>query len=225
MASAQLSIDPYNIIIAGVGGQGNVVLSRILGNMLSRRGYFITVGESFGGTQRGGSVMSHLRVSARSIWSPLIPKGRADMVIALEPSEGIRVLAHYGNPKVKILSNTRAIHPVGVIAGELQYPSIEEIKKSAHELASDAWFIDATDEALRLGNPILGNIIMLGAFSGLSALPLEKESFREVILEMMPEDKLDMNLKAYELGAEMLKRVVLDTTSRDKTDSGAMNAI
>jgi len=200
MASAQLSIDPYNIIIAGVGGQGNVVLSRILGNMLSRRGYFITVGESFGGTQRGGSVMSHLRVSARSIWSPLIPKGRADMVIALEPSEGIRVLAHYGNPKVKILSNTRAIHPVGVIAGELQYPSIEEIKN-------------------------LGNIIMLGAFSGLSALPLEKESFREVILEMMPEDKLDMNLKAYELGAEMLKRVVLDTTSRDKTDSGAMNAI
>lgn len=206
MGDTQLSKDPYNIAIAGVGGQGNVVLSRILGNMLSNRGYFITIGESFGSTQRGGSVMSHLRVSARSSWSPLIPKGRADMVIALEPTEGIRVLANYGNPQVKILSNTRAIHPVGVIAGELQYPSIEEIKKSAHELASDAWFIDATDEALRLDNPILGNIIMLGAFSGLSALPLEREDFREVILEMMPEDKLDINLRAYELGAEMLKR-------------------
>ena len=205
MGSPQLPKDPYNIIITGVGGQGNVLLSKLLGNMLTRRGYIITIGETFGATQRGGSVMSHLRVSARSSWSPLIPKGRAHMVIALEPTEGIRVLANYGNPQVKILSNTRAIHPVGVIAGELQYPSIEEIRKSAHELASEAWFIDATDEALRLDNPVLGNTIMLGAFAGLSTLPLEKEDFREVILEMMPEDKLDINLKAYELGAEMLK--------------------
>ncbi|MEE9419770.1 MAG: indolepyruvate oxidoreductase subunit beta [Desulfatiglandaceae bacterium] len=211
MGSPQLPKDPYNIIITGVGGQGNVLLSKLLGNMLTRRGYIITIGETFGATQRGGSVMSHLRVSARSSWSPLIPKGRADMVIALEPTEGIRVLANYGNPQVKILSNTRAIHPVGVIAGELQYPSIEEIRKSAHELASEAWFIDATDEALRLDNPVLGNTIMLGAFAGLSTLPLEKEDFREVILEMMPEDKLDINLKAYELGAEMLNRAVSGT--------------
>ncbi|MEE9613297.1 MAG: indolepyruvate oxidoreductase subunit beta [Desulfatiglandales bacterium] len=209
MGRPQLSKDPYNIIITGVGGQGNVLLSRILGNMLTRRGYFITIGETFGATQRGGSVMSHLRVSAKSSWSPLIPKGKADMVIALEPTEGIRVLASYGNPQVKILSNSRAIHPVGVIAGELQYPSIEEIKKSAHELASDAWFIDATDQAIKLANPILGNIIMLGAFSDLSALPLEKDNFSEVILEMIPQDKLDANLKAYDLGAEMLKQVVL----------------
>ena len=211
MGSPQLPKDPYNIIITGVGGQGNVLLSKLLGNMLTRRGYIITIGETFGATQRGGSVMSHLRVSARSSWSPLIPKGRAHMVIALEPTEGIRVLANYGNPQVKILSNTRAIHPVGVIAGELQYPSIEEIRKSAHELASEAWFIDATDEALRLDNPVLGNTIMLGAFAGLSTLPLEKEDFREVILEMMPEDKLDINLKAYELGAEMLNRAVSGT--------------
>ncbi len=211
MGSPQLPKDPYNIIITGVGGQGNVLLSKLLGNMLTRRGYIITIGETFGATQRGGSVMSHLRVSARSSWSPLIPKGRAHMVIALEPTEGIRVLANYGNPQVKILSNTRAIHPVGVIAGELQYPSIEEIRKSAHELASEAWFIDATDEALRLDNPVLGNTIMLGAFAGLSTLPLEKEDFREVILEMMPGDKLDINLKAYELGAEMLNRAVSGT--------------
>ncbi len=213
MGRPQLSKDPYNIIITGVGGQGNVLLSRILGNMLTRRGYFITIGETFGATQRGGSVMSHLRVSAKSSWSPLIPKGKADMVIALEPTEGIRVLASYGNPQVKILSNSRAIHPVGVIAGELQYPSIEEIKKSAHELASDAWFIDATDQAIKLANPILGNIIMLGAFSDLSALPLEKDNFSEVILEMIPQDKLDANLKAYDLGAEMLKQVVLQESA------------
>lgn len=205
MASTQLAQDPYNIIITGVGGQGNVVASRVLANMLVKRGYYVTIGETFGASQRGGSVMSHLRVSARSSWSPQIPRGRVDVVIALEPTEGIRVLKDYGNPQVTILSNTRAIRPVGVIAGEQDYPSMEEIRSSAQELASSAWFIDATDEAVRLGNPILGNIIMLGALSGLGVLPLEKEDFKEAILKSIPQDKLDVNLKAYDIGRQMIK--------------------
>jgi len=205
MASTQLAQDPYNIIITGVGGQGNVMASRVLANMLVKRGYYVTIGETFGASQRGGSVMSHLRVSARSSWSPQIPRGRVDVVIALEPTEGIRVLKDYGNPQVTILSNTRAIRPVGVIAGEQDYPSMEEIRSSAQELASSAWFIDATDEAVKLGNPILGNIIMLGALSGLGVLPLEKEDFKEAILKSIPQDKLDVNLKAYDIGRQMIK--------------------
>lgn len=205
MASTQLAQDPYNIIITGVGGQGNVMASRVLANMLVKRGYYVTIGETFGASQRGGSVMSHLRVSARSSWSPQIPRGRVDVVIALEPTEGIRVLKDYGNPQVTILSNTRAIRPVGVIAGEQDYPSMEEIRSSAQELASSAWFIDATDEAVKLGNPILGNIIMLGALSGLGVLPLEKEDFKEAILKSVPQDKLDVNLKAYDIGRQMIK--------------------
>ncbi|NVM25475.1 MAG: indolepyruvate oxidoreductase subunit beta [Desulfobacterales bacterium] len=205
MASTQLAQDPYNIIITGVGGQGNVMASRVLANMLVKRGYYVTIGETFGASQRGGSVMSHLRVSARSSWSPQIPRGRVDVVIALEPTEGIRVLKDYGNPQVTILSNTRAIRPVSVIAGEQDYPSMEEIRSSAQELASSAWFIDATDEAVKLGNPILGNIIMLGALSGLGVLPLEKEDFKEAILKSVPQDKLDVNLKAYDIGRQMIK--------------------
>ena len=85
-----LQQDPYNIIMAGVGGQGNVMASRVMANMLSRQGYAITIGETFGASQRGGSVMSHLRVSADSTWSPQIPKGKAHIVIALEPVEAIR---------------------------------------------------------------------------------------------------------------------------------------
>jgi indolepyruvate ferredoxin oxidoreductase beta subunit len=206
MASIQLAQDPYNIIITGVGGQGNVMASRILANMLVKRGYYVTIGETFGASQRGGSVMSHLRVSARSSWSPQIPKGRVDMVIALEPTEGVRVLKNYGNPQVKILTNTRAIHPVGVIAGELDYPSMEKIKNWVQELTSSAWFIDATDEAVKLGNPILGNIIMLGALSGVGVLPLDREDFKEVILGSIPQDKLDINLKAYDIGRQIIKQ-------------------
>jgi indolepyruvate ferredoxin oxidoreductase beta subunit len=205
MATIPLSKDPYNIIITGVGGQGNVMASRVLSNMMVRNGYYVTIGETFGASQRGGSVMSHIRISSQSAWSPQIPRGRADIVVSLEPIEAIRVLKSYGNPKVKVLSNTRPIYPVGVIAGELDYPSLEEIRVSVEELSSIAWFINATDEAVKLGNPILGNIIMIGAMSGIGDLPLRREEFKEVISESLTEDKLDINLKAYDMGASMIE--------------------
>ena len=204
MGGIPLAKDPYNIIITGVGGQGNVRASRVLSNMLIRKGYYITIGETFGASQRGGSVMSHIRVSNRSVWSPQISNGRADMIVSLEPIEAIRVLTHYGNLKVKVLTNTRSIYPVGVIAGESDYPSEEAIKVSIRELSSIAWFIDATGEAIKLGDPILGNIIMIGAVSGIGELPLSREEFKEVISENFSESKLDINLKAFDMGASMI---------------------
>ena len=82
MEKSELSYDPYNVIITGVGGQGNVLASRVLGNMLSEKGLQVTIGETFGASQRGGSEMSHLRISAVSSWSPQIPKGKAHLVVA-----------------------------------------------------------------------------------------------------------------------------------------------
>lgn len=204
MGMMRLSKDPYNIVVAGVGGQGNVTASRILSDMLVRNGYSVTIGETFGASQRGGSVMSHIRVSAESAWSPQIPKGRADVVVALEPTEAIRVLIRYGNPKVTVLTNTRPIYPVGVIAGELDYPSLEEIKVSVRELSAIAWFIDATDEAITLGNPLLGNIIMIGAVSRVVGLSLERQDFKKVISKSLPEDNLDINLRAFDIGVSMI---------------------
>ena len=204
MGKTQLSKDPYNMVVTGVGGQGNVMASRVLSNMLIRNGYYVTIGETFGASQRGGSVMSHIRVSAQSVWSPQIPKGRADLIIALEPVEAIRTLMVYGNQEVKVLANTRAIFPVGVIAGELEYPSLNEIKASVKELSSTALFIDATDEAIRLGNSILANIIMIGAASRMVDLQADQEAFKDVILRSLPASKLDVNLKAFDFGAGMV---------------------
>lgn len=201
MATIPLSKDPYNVIITGVGGQGNVMASRLLSNMMVRNGYDVTIGETFGASQRGGSVMSHIRVSTQSAWSPQIPMGRADMVLSLEPIEAIKVLKTYGNPRVKVLVNMRPIYPVGVIAGELDYPRLEDIRDSVRELSSVAWFIDATDEALKLGNSILGNMIMIGAVFGTGELPLYRKDFEEVISASLPEDQLDINLKAFDMGA------------------------
>ena len=197
----RLEKDPYNIVITGVGGQGNVMASRVLSNMLVRQGYRITIGETFGMSQRGGAVMSHIRVSARTQWSPQIPRGRADMVVALEPVEAIRVLLTYGNPEVKVVVNTRPIYPVGVITGALDYPSLQEIENTVRSLSWGAWFLDATDEALKLGNPILGNIIMIGAVTAVRELPVDREDFEEVIGKTLPVNKLAVNLRAFDIGA------------------------
>ncbi len=206
MRSGQLKKDPYNIVITGVGGQGNVMASRVIGNMLVKKGYRVTIGETFGASQRGGSVMSHLRVSAKATWSPQIPKGKADLIVALEPSEAVRVLRDYGHAGVTVLSNTRPIYPVGVISGEASYPSVDEIREGTGEIAGNTFFIDATEEAMAMGSPILSNIVMVGAVAGLKILPLEKTEFKKVISGMIPEDKLEINLKAFERGIKLVKK-------------------
>jgi indolepyruvate ferredoxin oxidoreductase beta subunit len=204
MKKSQLSRDPYNIIITGVGGQGNVMASRVLSGMLVNRGFMITIGETFGASQRGGAVMSHIRVSSKGTWSPQIPKGRADVVIALEPVEAIRVLATYGHPGVVVLANTRPVYPVGVITGEMNYPSPEEIKASLQALSAHLWMIDATDQAIRLGNPILTNIVMIGAMAARTELPVTLDDFKTVMQQTLSEDKLDINLKAFVSGMETI---------------------
>jgi indolepyruvate ferredoxin oxidoreductase beta subunit len=204
MGNAELSDDPYNVIITGVGGQGNVLASRVLGNMLARKGLFVTIGESFGGTQRGGSVSSHIRISRDSTWSPQVPKGAAHVLVGLEATEAIRTLMDYGNRRIKVICNTRPIHPVGVIAGEISYPSAQDIKKWMEELTEKTWFIDATDEAIKLGSPVFGNIILIGALSGINVLPLDREDFEKVISETMSPEKVEINLRAYDLGASMV---------------------
>src|SRR5512139_1798775 len=158
-----ISKDPFNVIIGGVGGQGNVLASQILGEILVSKGYIITIGETYGASQRGGAVMSHLRISARDQFSPLIPEGQCDLLVALEPVEGIRILAHYGNPRVMTLLNTRPIYPMDVISGNAAYPEISNVIAKIKELSRRVWTLNATEVALKMGDPIFANIVMLGA--------------------------------------------------------------
>ena len=204
MKKSSLLHDPYNVIITGVGGQGNVTASRVVGSILSRQGLNIVIGETFGASQRGGSVMSHLRISAETHWSPQIPRGLCHLVISLEPTEAIRVLMHYGNPNVKVLCNTRPVHAIGVISGEHPYPPMDRIKRWIGELSDGCWFLDATEKALELGNPILGNIILIGAAAGLGALPLDREDFEATAKETLSVELLEQNLRAYDLGIRMV---------------------
>lgn len=204
MTAVALSKDPYNIIITGVGGQGNVLASRLLGGLLVQKGFFVTIGETFGASQRGGSVMSHLRISAKTTASPQIPRGGADIIVSLEPAEALRVLAGYGNPATILLTNTHAIYPVGVIKGDLEYPPVEEMKDAVERKLPAAYFIDATGRAVSLGNPILANIVMLGALGRLAVVPFDRKDFQEAIALRLPPEQLAINLKAFDEGFGMV---------------------
>lgn len=194
-----------NLILTGVGGQGNVMASRTLAGMLVDAGYVVTIGETFGMSQRGGSVMSHLRISPDSVRSPQIPKGGADVIIALEPLEALRVLTVYGNPQVCVLSNSRPVYPIGVITGELNYPPDEMIRQAFERLSASFWIIDATSVGLELGNPVLSNIVMIGALAKTGLLPFDRRMFEREIKKMMPTEKCAVNLKAFDAGADMIK--------------------
>lgn len=200
-----LAADPYNMIITGVGGQGNVLASRLLGNMLMAQGFNITIGETFGASQRGGSVMSHLRASTFNDLSPQIPKGRAHLVVSLEPTEALRVLKDYGSEQVHVLCNMRPIHAIAVISGEAQYPEAEQLQGWITDLSHNAWFLNATETAMEMGNPIFTNIILVGALSATGVLPLDRGTFETIIARMVPKDKIAKNLEAFDRGKNLIE--------------------
>lgn len=194
-----------NLILTGVGGQGNVLASRTLAGMLVDAGYVVTIGETFGMSQRGGSVMSHLRISPDAVRSPQIPAGAADVIVALEPLEALRVLTVYGNPQTQVLSNSRPVYPIGVITGELNYPSAEAIESSFKRLSAAFWMLDATSVGMGLGNAILSNIVMIGALVQTALLPFDRKMFEKEIRKTLPADKCAVNLKAFDAGVALIK--------------------
>ncbi len=202
-----LSKDPFNLIIGGVGGQGNVLASRILGEMFVSQGYVITIGETYGASQRGGSVMSHLRVSPKDQFSPLIPEGQGDLLVALEPVEGLRILDTYGNPRVMTLLNTRPVHPIDVISGNATYPEVSRVISKVKELSRRVWTLNATEIALEMGDPIFSNIVMLGALCAIDVLPINRQGFETIIRDLLPSRLLEENLRAFDKGREVVQEI------------------
>jgi indolepyruvate ferredoxin oxidoreductase beta subunit len=193
-----------NLIITGVGGQGNVLSSQILGQALVGKGYFVTIGETYGASQRGGSVMSHIRLSSLKQLSPLIPQGKADVVLGLEPVEALRVLTGYGYRDTVVITNTRPIYPVDVTSGDERYPEMEELETALRNLSRKLHLIPATERALEMGSPILGNMIMIGALLELNLLPLSAAEFSQTLKQNFQGKRLESNLQALETGAILM---------------------
>ena len=193
---------PFNIVVCGVGGQGNILISRLIGRILTDRGYTVSIGETFGAAQRGGSVFSCLRVSKERLYGPIIPDGQADVIISLEPMEALRQLKTLGNPDVMVLTNTKTVNPVQVTIGEQAYPDFDQLKSTITGLSKQAWFIPATDIAMEIGAPIIANIVMLGALVGSGAMEISLDEAESEVRATIPESKHGINLEALKRGYE-----------------------
>ena len=195
-----ISADPLNLIICGVGGQGNILLSGMVGGAYLKKGYFATIGETFGAAQRGGAVFSAVRISKKREYGPLMPEGKAHLILGLEPLETLRMVQRYANPGTVCISNIYPVVPAGVSANRETYPDMEELKNAVKALCKKAWFIDATSIALDLKAPIAMNIVMVGALLGTGQLTLTEDDIKAELRENLPPDRLEMNYEALARG-------------------------
>lgn len=190
-----------NIIIAGVGGQGNVTASRIVGNAVMKGGYKVTIGETFGAGQRGGAVTSHVRITKEMTPPPLIPPNSASVVIGLEPMETLRAVLDYLKPDALTITNSRPIIPVEVNLGQAKYPLVDEMFNVIRKMSSNVVTFDAYELADQAGATISANIVMIGALAATKIVPCTDDHFKKVITERWPRAK-EVNLKAFQTGKE-----------------------
>ena len=182
-----------NIMIVGVGGQGTLLTSRILGGITVENGYDVKLSEVHGMAQRGGSVFSHLRMG-KNLYSPLIKTGTADLIIGFEPGETVRMLP-YLKEHGQVVVSTHAIKPVTATLSGSSYdapPMIDYLKKHVENLT----LIDADTICREIGSQKVLNMVLLGAAIRTGVLDFSLEEIEEVMKKTLPEKFHEMNLKA-----------------------------
>lgn len=183
-----------DILMVGVGGQGTVLSSNIVCDVALANGYDVKKSEIHGMAQRGGSVVTHIRVGEK-VYSPTIPEKSADILVSFERMEFLRYAEYYGDDTVLIL-NTQEIAPPTVADGSASYPEdkIDEVKKGF----SKVYETDAISKAKELGNPKVAGMIVLGILA--KSVPFKKEAWEQAIKDRVPPKTIELNLKAFDLG-------------------------
>ncbi len=196
--------EKLNIIITGIGGQGTVSIGHILGKIFTEVGYAVVAAETHGMSQRGGSVVFHLRVGKN--FGPIIPKGQADIVISGEPMEALRVI-DYLKPNGIVISNTHGIlSPVAANLGQ-KYPDVDKIFDTIREWPAELHIIDTGALAEKLGLSQGENLILMGAFLKLGLIPLDKEYVEDMIKARWPKFA-ESNMKALYAGYEAIDSMI-----------------
>lgn len=198
-------MNSLNIIIAGVGGQGTILTSRVLAQAALNAGLTAKTSETIGMAQREGSVQSHVRIGAAAL-GPVIGSNQADILLGFEPAEAQRACSLV-KPSGFGLVNSHPILPVTVALGSAAYP-LEEIQAFLSGQPFPVRFLDAFALATTVGNIKTINAIMLGALVGSGRLPLSKDQVREALMELVPKRYRELNERAFELGSQTgLERV------------------
>lgn len=200
------------VIICGVGGQGVVLMSELLGNAAVRNGIAVKGSEVLGMAQRGGSVFSNLRLGS-GIYAPLTPEGKCDVMVAVEPSEALRNIQYLSRSSMVVL-NTREVKPFTVFLGSSGYPALEEILEKLKRASERVIALDAARLAQEAGNLQTTNVVMLGALFGTGLMPIKVETAKEVVKARVPVKAIDVNLKAFDLGYGEVQKNLISTSGR-----------
>jgi len=188
----------YTVQIVGVGGQGVLLASMVLGNAAMGMGYKVAMSEVHGMAQRGGSVLSTLRFGDDVI-SPLEANGSANLIMGFEPAETCRNLT-LGNKDSVILMNLDPVLPSMVAAGFEEYPEIDSLVNAVKEQNSNLYTIDATKIAIEAGKAVAANAVMIGAVAAVKGFPIPKDVLLASLIEQVPEKFRELNAKAFEMG-------------------------
>lgn len=192
----------YTVQIVGVGGQGVLLASNVLGHAAMEAGHRLMMSEVHGMAQRGGSVLSTVRFGDE-VYSPLEADGGADMILGFEPAETVRNL-HLGNGRTSIVMNLDPVLPSMVAAGFEEYPSIDSLVEAVHSKSHNVVTLDATKLAIEAGKAVAANAVMIGAVAAMRDFPLSREQLRNALIESVPERFRDLNLKAFDLGYQAI---------------------
>src|SRR5512136_1340955 len=187
-----------NIILAGVGGQGNVRGAQILGSAVVMFGLHARVSDVYGIAQRGGPVVSHVRMGDE-IHGSMLVEHSADAIVGLEPMETLRAVVRFLKPGGVVIMSTRPVYPVEVNTGKLPYPDLKEISRLVGKVAGSVVKLDATKIAEDAGMPIAANIVVLGVLAGLGVLPFKADLLRDSVKENIPRS-VEQNLRAFDAG-------------------------
>jgi indolepyruvate ferredoxin oxidoreductase, beta subunit len=194
-----------NVLIVGVGGQGVIMVSKVLASICQIQGHNVKQSEVHGMAKRGGSVFSHVRFGDQ-VWSPTIPKGKADILVALEWAEGLRWLNHLHKKSGTLIADTQHIVPPFACLDRSQGAASGYAPQAPNEILEylkDGYALDATTIATDIGNYRVSNTVLLGTLSAILNFPVDV--WRQVISDMVPEKTVDLNLKAFEAGRQWVE--------------------
>jgi indolepyruvate ferredoxin oxidoreductase beta subunit len=197
------NLKKLDILVTGVGGQGVVLASDIIGETALAAGFDVKKTDTLGMAQRGGSVVSHIRLG-KKVWSPLIKEGDCDLLLAFEKLEAAR-WSHYLARNSAVIVNSYEQPPLSVSLGQENYPSDDEITAALKRHTDRIYFIDANKLAKELGNVRTLNILMLGCFSAFA--PIDVAVWKDNISRRLPENICEINLAAFDRGRKEMKGV------------------
>lgn len=183
-----------DIVIAGVGGQGVILISEVIGRAAVAASMPVRGAETHGMAQRGGSVINHTRIGCR--YSPMVSEGSADVLLALEPAEALRY-SSFASVDGVALVNTTPVLPTTVTTGRFSYPSLDDLLSSLRRRC-EVKAIDATSLASSAGTAQAMNVVMLGALS--RYIPIEESLLLDALAHVVPKKYIDVNLRAFQLG-------------------------